>query len=404
MANPIAVPGSNVPSGAAVSPGGAQGVAGVTGTPAWSTNTAGFTIPNVGSTVSVTVADASWIVAGEMVYVDQAGGGVGLPGVLQVQSKSGNTLTLLNPSPAPAIPSASNTQPGLLNQLSGNSTDFVGGDNACHSIAASITATSGFISKTSAYTLQAADSGKYVICSGGNWTLTLPAPVVGLNYRLRNDTGITGPLPSTFTLQPLSGTIDGQASIPLLAQQECTIITDGTNWRTHGLKREVILGTQDITSAQASASIFLPVGYRLFELEFTALAGSANNTYICARLSQDGGNTFATTGYWSMQIYNNSATAVAASSTLNGALWYFGIFGSAGAGNDAQMTVKLFPGNASRPASYLSQATGYWDAVGCMAESIISGMFGPLNPINALQYLFNTGNIVSSYLTVKGVV
>src|SRR6516164_10955028 len=147
-----------------------------------------------------------------------------------------------------------------------------------------IAAITGFMSKTSAYTLTAADSSKYVICSGGSWTLTLPAPAAGLNYRVRNDMGITGTT-GTITIQPAGGTIDGLASIPLLAQQEATIISDGTNWRTFGLKREVILGTQDITSAQANGVVLLPAGYRLFQLDFSYQQVSGADAGFYAQLS-----------------------------------------------------------------------------------------------------------------------
>ena len=74
-----------------------------------------------------------------------------------------------------------------------------------------ITATSqwlGFVSKTAAYTLTTADSGKYVICSGGSWALTLPAPATGLIYQIRNDQGISGTT-GTITITPTGGTIDG---------------------------------------------------------------------------------------------------------------------------------------------------------------------------------------------------
>jgi collagen triple helix repeat protein len=132
--------GSQGPQGPAGSTGaqGPQGPTGSTGAPAWTTNTSGFTIPAVGSTVSVTVADASWIVVGEMLYVDQAGGGVGISGVLQVTAKAGNTLTLLNPQPAPAIPLASSAGAGLLARTSGNTTDFIDGTNTCQPIAPQI--------------------------------------------------------------------------------------------------------------------------------------------------------------------------------------------------------------------------------------------------------------------------
>jgi hypothetical protein len=148
MATPgQAVPGTVVSPGAIASPGGAQGITGTVGptgnpgaqgpqgnpgSPAATTTVGSFTVPNVGATTTVTVGDASWISLGQMVYVANAGGS-SLAGALQVTAKAGNQLTLLNPAVVSAIPPADNTQAGLLNQLSGNALDFVGGDNACHS-------------------------------------------------------------------------------------------------------------------------------------------------------------------------------------------------------------------------------------------------------------------------------
>jgi hypothetical protein len=138
-----AVPGTVVAPGALTSPGGASGTTGVvgplgpvgpvgpTGPPAVTTTSADFTVPNIGATTTVTVLDASWVVLGQMVYVANAGGGTSA-GALQVTAKAGNLLTLLNPATISAIPPASSTTPGLMNVLSGLSTDYVGGDNACH--------------------------------------------------------------------------------------------------------------------------------------------------------------------------------------------------------------------------------------------------------------------------------
>lgn len=85
-------------------PSGVQGTIGVTGPPgsagipSYTTAQGGFNIPGVGSTVQVVVANASWIVPGEMVYV--AGAGVaGQAGTLQVTAVAGNSVTLLNPPP-----------------------------------------------------------------------------------------------------------------------------------------------------------------------------------------------------------------------------------------------------------------------------------------------------------------
>jgi hypothetical protein len=120
----------------AVGPQGNQGIQGVTGQAAFTTTSSAFTVPAVGATVVVTFTNVTWLVVGELVYIDQAGGGgAGSPGVLQVSAIAGNNVTLLNPPSVPGTPIASTSTAGLVNALSGNATDFIGGDNACHSLA-----------------------------------------------------------------------------------------------------------------------------------------------------------------------------------------------------------------------------------------------------------------------------
>ena len=72
-------------------------IKGPQGSSALTTNTSAFTVPAAGLTVSVTVADASWIVAGEMLWVANAGGS-GVGAFMRCTAKAGNTLTLLNPA------------------------------------------------------------------------------------------------------------------------------------------------------------------------------------------------------------------------------------------------------------------------------------------------------------------
>jgi hypothetical protein len=153
MATPgQAVPGTVVSPGSLTSPGGAQGTVGTigpqgvqgpvgpVGPPAVTTTSGNFTVPNIGATTTVTVLDASWIVQGQIVYIANAGGG-SLAGALQVTAKTGNQLTLLNPATVSTLPPADSTQPGLMNQLSGNTTDFQDGTNACQNLANAVSPT-----------------------------------------------------------------------------------------------------------------------------------------------------------------------------------------------------------------------------------------------------------------------
>lgn len=256
-----------------------------------------------------------------------------------------------------------------------------------------------FVTETAAYTLTAVDSGKYVICSGGSWTLTLPAPSSGLNYRLRNDQGITGTT-GTITLQPNGGTIDGQASISLLPQQECTLITDGTNWRTFGLRREVILGTQDIATAQANGVILLPAGYRYFELEFTSFTPVTNNDYLVAQLSSDGGATWYTASYYYGAI-GNTASDATFNPAYNVSNWEIGQSGAAG-GTTGELRMVLYPGSASTVPSFHADGNNWTGTT--IYKWLPSGFLNTNAQINALKYYGGLGGNFTSFLTVKGVV
>jgi hypothetical protein len=281
--------------------------------------------------------------------------------------------------------------------LSGNITDYVGGDNGCHPL--SPTVWKGFITKTAAYTLTTADSGKYLIGSGGSWTLTLPAPALGLYFQIRNDMGITGTT-GTITLSPTGGTIDGQASIALLPQQECTLITDGTNWRTLGLKREVILGTQDITTAQANGVILLPAGYRYFELEFTSFSPVTNNDYLVAQLSSNGGSTWNTASYYSGGI-SNTASAPNFSPAYNGSNWEIGQSSATG-NTTGELRMVFYPGSASTVPSFHADGSNWTGTI--LYKWHVGGFLNINAGINALKYFGGLGGNFTSFLTVKGVV
>lgn len=71
-----ATAGSTVPAGAGIGAGGSvgpQGTAGVAGPGAYTTVTQSFTVPNVGSSSSISVGNALWMTPGQTVYVATAG-------------------------------------------------------------------------------------------------------------------------------------------------------------------------------------------------------------------------------------------------------------------------------------------------------------------------------------------
>lgn len=93
---------------------GSDGAAGTNGQPAYTTLTAGFTMPAVGSDVAIAVVSSAWITIGQVLYIQTAG-------YFSVQSKADSTHATVrnlgysgNAAPAALISSANQVGPGGL--------------------------------------------------------------------------------------------------------------------------------------------------------------------------------------------------------------------------------------------------------------------------------------------------
>lgn len=254
---------------------------------------------------------------------------------------------------------------------------------------------------TAAYNLTASDNNKYFICSGGGWTLVLPPSPSGLIYRVRNDQGITGTT-GIISIAPATGLIDGQPNLMLLPGQEATLLYDpvGGNWRTFGRQREVVIGTLDITAATASFTILLPVGYRIFELDFTALVSSVDACGILCTLSPDGGNTFLNNYYYTL-VYNTSASVAAAA--YAGAATT-GQIGQISLAQGGQIHAQIYPGSNTQRPSWISHC-GYYYSGGAFLQNLAYKAFANSSGLmNAAKFAAASGTINNMSLTVKGIV
>jgi hypothetical protein len=219
--------------------------------------------------------------------------------------------------------------------------------------------------------------------------------------------GISGTT-GTITIATTGGTIDGLASIALLPQQEATIITDGTNWRTFGLKREVIIGTIDTVAPTTSVVVLLPVGYRYFELQVDQISIDADGNYLQFQLSNDGGTTWiATAGsYYDGAIYDNAATTTAYQSGSNNAALFASTQTTAAINaNSGRTKLTLYPGAVGVVASWTMLSGGYRSSDGRQHQYVSEGFFNAGTGIkNALKFFASAGNITRAFLTVKGIV
>jgi hypothetical protein len=215
--------------------------------------------------------------------------------------------------------------------------------------------------------------------------------------------GITGTT-GTITVQPTGGTINGLGSLALLPQQECTLLCDGTNWRSFGLRREVVLGVQDLSTSTASAFVLLPVGYRYFELEFAGLQSVTDNVALYGQFSTDGGSTWLTAANytWALTYTSGTAAVAATSQGVTQTVVYLGS-GITSAAGVAQSKVIIHPGGTARP-SVIAFGGSYINSASYTRAFHAYGFYNVATTINAFLYFMGTGNIANSFLTVKGVV
>lgn len=122
---PAGSPGPAGPAGEDGEPGapgaaGTPGAVGPTGQPAYTLSLSGFTVPAIGTTVTVSVDDTSWAALSEIVWVQDAES-PGVAGPMQVTAKTATTLTLLNIA-TQSLSVFTRTSDGLTPQSGGSGT------------------------------------------------------------------------------------------------------------------------------------------------------------------------------------------------------------------------------------------------------------------------------------------
>jgi hypothetical protein len=131
-----ATPGIVVPVGRLITPGGhpgppglagsngtdgAPGLPGTDGLNAFNVTSGPFVVPPVAGTVNVTLEDASWVVIGQTVWVEGAGGSPTEAGAMLITARTGNQVTLMTQAaiPGTSIPLGAQVSPGGPQGLDG---------------------------------------------------------------------------------------------------------------------------------------------------------------------------------------------------------------------------------------------------------------------------------------------
>lgn len=306
---------------------------------------------------------------------------------------------MANPIPGTVIPSGTLVTPGGPQGVAGpiGPTGPTGAQG---------TVLGPVVNLSASYTATASDSGKYFIFNGGTWNLQLPAAAAGLFYHVRNDMGLTAASTGGIvTILPASGgpTIDGAGSLALLAQQSCTLINDGTNWRSFGRQREVLIGGLTFTNV-ANAIFILPDGYTEFELTFSELEAVSAGPNMQCQISTDHGNTWlsGSTAYYGTYAYPSTATAWGTASYSYSA-WYWTHW-IENAAIRHSVAVKFHPGNANEDPTFLGHSGAiYQPSGGYCGQFLLSGFYNAQGPrANALNLFTSSGNFARVTVLVKG--
>lgn len=330
--NSTAVPGTVVPVGKMVSPGGGQGPTGgtgaqgntgltgptgstgLTGSPAWTTvSTASFTVPAYGATVTVNLLDTSWIALNEWVYVDDANG-AGTAGQLVVQSKTPTSVTFLNPSPTAASGPANTSQDGLLRAVSGKTSDFIDGTNNCRDLQSSVASVTAQVPTGVVIDYAGGTSpAGWLLCDGSSYpTATYPALFTAIGYtwggsgasfnvpdlRSRVTVG-AGDGPGALSNRILAAT-GGEETHVLVAAELAAHTHDITH--THTLGNHTHLGVDHLHSLQGHthAGINHLHGmdhYHNWGAQGSHTHGDAGHTHTYATNNASGGNNPPGSGY-----------------------------------------------------------------------------------------------------------
>ncbi|WP_267426365.1 hypothetical protein [Methylobacterium sp. GC_Met_2] len=258
----------------------------------------------------------------------------------------------------------------------------------------------GVLAKSAAYTVQAADIGSFIACTGSFALTLLAAASAGNAFAVEVKNAGTG----VIALTPASGdAIDGLAAgtaLKIYPGECCTLQCDGTVWRTYGLSTGmVLLGTQALSSTPAATfTRFDPSRFSSYVLDLVGVLPSADNNFLLGACSSDGGATFRSGATDYQYAYDNfqqdGATGLTVSNGGNTSFVFSNNVSNAIAISGA---IEIRPGSSLSALSWNLKSSNYSGPKMCVA---VGG--GHTGPVTAFQLLLAGGNLASGQVTMYG--
>lgn len=284
---------------------------------------------------------------------------------------------------------------GLVPASGGGSTAFLRADGVF-----SIPNAGGVRYIATTDTLIPGDNGKLVVASGGaSFTLSLTsAATLGNGWFVM----LKALSPIIVTLAPTGGQlIDGLASIALAQGQECTLVCDGSGFRTVGLQNDIRILTTTASNV-AAVDLTLPLGYERFTVILSNLLALAGGQDVMLRTSVDNGVSFAAgasdyaIGY---EVPNGVANRFWGNNSGNAS----SIYQRATAGNPSFATVNIVkPRSGGVKTQVVSFGSGDNSSVG-YTNVMFSGVRNAAEDNNAVRIFAANGNISGSFTLIGNI-
>lgn len=148
--------------------------------------------------------------------------------------------------------------------------------------------------------------------------------------------------------------------------------------------------------------------YAAYKIVLDCVKPSTNAVYLLLRVSTDNGSTFAAgTSYrWTNQnITSNGASNLDYSASEQSGIALSGIDGGATVSSSYHWSGEVLITNPSNSSNLqlVSYQAAYMDSgSGATTNSVGSGMYNATTAVNAIRFLFSSGNITSGIITLYG--
>jgi len=268
------------------------------------------------------------------------------------------------------------------------------------------------VSKTANYTVAASDTHVNVDATAGVITITLPAAASSSGQRVvvtKTDASVN----SVIVDANGSELIAGSLTLTLFTQyQSLVLICDGSGWLVEGgLPRKQLIQT---LVASSSATLDFAIGidsaFNSYEFVLSNVIPATDASSLYVRTSSNAGSSYdagASDYHFIGAAYNSSGVSAIGNSTgaafgyIAGTSGVYSVDNASTSGVSGVMHVT----NPSSTAAYklLMTDTNYVGDGGTINRFIGSTHRRSTSAINAIRFLFSSGNIASGSISLYGI-